>query len=96
MLITDSDCLPTSLRYCDTIAASLKTPKDKLGLGYAPLRPKGSFISRLAGYEASYIAMQYLSYALAGIPYISVGRNMLFDRALYLKNRQALFDNGLL
>ncbi|MBL0083770.1 MAG: glycosyltransferase [Saprospiraceae bacterium] len=96
VLVTDSDCLPASLRYFDTMAASLKSPKTQIVLGYAPLRPKGSFISRLAGYEASYIAMQYLSYALAGIPYMGVGRNMLFDRALYLKNRQSLLDNGLL
>ncbi len=96
VLVTDSDCLPASLKYFDTMASSLKSPKSQIVLGYAPLRAKNSIISKLASYEASYIAMQYLSYALAGIPYMGVGRNMLFERALYLKNRQTLLDNNLL
>ena len=40
--------------------------------------------SKLASYEAAYVGMQYLSYALAGLPYMGVGRNMLFDKESYL------------
>lgn len=96
VLVTDADCLPASLRYFDTMVSCVKSEKTEIVLGYAPLKSPGGVISQLAGYEAAYIGMQYLSYALAGMPYMGVGRNMLFKRDLYLSKQQDLLENGLL
>lgn len=40
VLVTDSDCLPASLRYFDTMAASLKVQKPKSFWVMHPLDPK--------------------------------------------------------
>lgn len=90
--VTDADCVPASLRYFDVMQASLVSPNHKIVLGFAPLRATGSLASHLASYEAAYIGMQYLSYAKAGMPYMGVGRNMLFDKELYLQHASEISE----
>lgn len=84
--VTDSDCEPASLKYFDAMQASLTSANHQIVLGFAPLKAGKSMASKLASYEAAYVGMQYLSYALAGLPYMGVGRNMLFDKESYLSN----------
>lgn len=92
LAVTDADCVPSSLRYFDVMQASLVSPNHKIVLGFAPLRATGSLASHLASYEAAYIGMQYLSYAKAGLPYMGVGRNMLFDKELYLQHASEISE----
>ena len=94
--VTDADCVPASLRYFDSLQASLVSPNQKIVLGFAPLRATGSLASHLASYEAAYVGMQYLSYAKAGLPYMGVGRNMLFDKELYLQHAAKITETPTL
>ncbi len=84
ILVTDSDCVPSSLDWISLMVGKIVADKKEIVLGYGPLSGHG-FVEQIAKYEAGYIAMQYLSYALAGIPYMGVGRNMVFKKSLFLK-----------
>src|SRR5690606_29715318 len=55
----------------------------QLVLGFAPYTEAPGFLNKFIRYEAVYTAMQYLSFALAGIPYMGVGRNMAYRKQLF-------------
>ncbi len=79
ILQTDSDCMPTSLNWIKWMMASRKM-ETSIVLGVSPLKSNASWISSIAAYESMYVAMQYLSYALKKMPYMGVGRNILFNK----------------
>ena len=37
-------------------------------------------------FDAAHVAVQYLSFALAGIPYMGVGRNLAYQKSLFYEN----------
>ena len=82
ILVTDGDCIGRSSQW---IKEMTLVKKDRqVVLAYAPLTGT-SIVGFFAAFEAWIIAIQYLSYACAGMPYMGVGRNMLFDRGLFYK-----------
>ncbi len=44
-------------------------------------------LNKLIRFETFHTALQYLSYALAGIPYMGVGRNLSYKKDLFLRNK---------
>jgi hypothetical protein len=51
-------------------------------LGFSPFSRGPGMLNRFARYENMMTAMQYLSFARLGMPYMGVGRNMSFRREL--------------
>jgi poly-beta-1,6-N-acetyl-D-glucosamine synthase len=82
LLLTDADCYPLSKSWISGMADSLGQ-KD-IGLGYAPYKSSDSFLNRFIRFETVWTATQYMSCALAGIPYMGVGRNMIYKKKLYI------------
>lgn len=91
ILVTDSDCVPSSLDWISLMVGKAKESQKEVVLGYGPIEGKG-LIGQLAKYEAAYVAMQYLSYAIGGNPYMGVGRNMLYKKRLF-EESQPYADN---
>ncbi len=83
ILVTDSDCIPSSLDWVSLMVGKAVYENKEIVLGYGPLEGK-SLVSNLSRYETAYIGMQYLSYTLVGLPYMGVGRNMLYSKSLFL------------
>jgi hypothetical protein len=54
-------------------------------LGYGTYKKTVGFLNQLIRYDAFLVAMQYLSLALAGSPYMGVGRNLSYKRGLFYK-----------
>ncbi len=82
LLLTDADCAPaTEFWLQDMIQAA--TQEKKLILGYAPLEEYKGLLNKFIRYETTYAAIQYLSFALLGMSYMGVGRNLLYHRSLY-------------
>ncbi len=82
LLATDADCRPASPRW---VAAMMdaRTPAAEIVLGYAPQLSAPGWLNRWIRYETTYTAAQYLGAALAGWPYMGVGRNLLYHRGVY-------------
>ena len=87
ILLTDADCRPASTRWLAGMAAHLADPTRQIVIGVSPYERRPGWLNRLIRYETLYTAVQYVSLALAGHPYMGVGRNLMYRRDLFLNNR---------
>ncbi|MBX2889305.1 MAG: glycosyltransferase [Saprospiraceae bacterium] len=85
LLLTDADCEPVSPHWLAQMARVLgERPETEIVLGYGPMkRIESGWLNTWSRFETAHTAMQYLSFALAGMPYMGVGRNLAFKRAAY-------------
>lgn len=86
LLLTDADCIPSSPHWISNMMARFSTDTD-IVLGYSGFIPRSGFLNLLIRFEAFYTGMQYLSFALAGMPYMGVGRNLSYRKQLFFKNK---------
>jgi cellulose synthase/poly-beta-1,6-N-acetylglucosamine synthase-like glycosyltransferase len=86
LVFTDADCHPKSKHWLSHLAIGLTEPK-KIVLGFGGFEKKQGLFNKLYRYESVHIAMQYFSYALAGIPYMGVGRNLAYNKELFFKTK---------
>jgi hypothetical protein len=56
-------------------------------LGYGAYHKKAGLLNKLIRFETFHTALQYLSYALAGKPYMGVGRNLSYKKDVFLRNK---------
>jgi hypothetical protein len=59
----------------------------KIVLGYSPYKKRKGLVNALIRFDAFHAGMQYLSLALAGMPYMGVGRNLLYHKELFFQNK---------
>lgn len=86
VLLTDADCRPTTDQWIKGMASHLTSDK-QIVLGFSPYEKHTGFLNRLIRFETFYVAVQYLSFALAGNPYMGVGRNLMYRKSLFLQNK---------
>lgn len=86
VLLTDADCRPTTDQWIKGMASHL-THEKQIVLGFSPYEKHTGFLNRLIRFETFYVAVQYLSFALAGNPYMGVGRNLMYRKSLFLQNK---------
>jgi len=82
MLFIDADCWPNSPYWLATMSSKFKDEK-QLVLGYGGYEKRKGLLNKLIRYETLVTAIQYFSYAKAGIPYMGVGRNLGYTSDLY-------------
>ena len=81
ILVTDADCTGSN----QWIKSMTKGLQDKsICLGFAPLTSAKTISSRFSVFESWLAGVQYLSYGIAGLPYMGVGRNMAFKKSLFI------------
>ena len=86
LLLTDADCYPTSqnwLRHMQSLAHG----EIEIVFGYGPYEKNNNFLNKIIQFETTHTAIQYLSLALWGLPYMGVGRNLLYNKNLYFENQ---------
>jgi len=86
LVFTDADCEPESANWL----LCMQQPVDEsteIVLGYSPYLKKKSLLNALIRFETFFTAVNYLSFALKGMPYMGVGRNMAYRKALFFKNK---------
>lgn len=82
LLLTDADCMPDSDNWISEMVAGMDK-NTQIVLGFAPYEKAPSPLNIFIRFEACHVAMQYLSLALAGLPYMGVGRNLAYRRELF-------------
>lgn len=86
LVFTDADCEPASVNWL----RGMQKPADndvQILLGYSPYFKKRNFLNALIRFETFFTAVNYLSFALKGMPYMGVGRNMAYQKSLFFKNK---------
>jgi glycosyltransferase involved in cell wall biosynthesis len=82
MVFIDADCYPSSQNWLREMAGQFTTSKT-LVLGVGGYERAKGFLNRIIRFDACYIAMNYLSFAKVGKPYMGVGRNLAYKNELY-------------
>lgn len=86
LLLTDADCYAESNDWLSTMQKNF-TEKTDIVLGYGGYRKEKGLLNNYIRYETTFIAMQYLGFALAGFPYMGVGRNLAYRKSLFFKSK---------
>jgi glycosyltransferase involved in cell wall biosynthesis len=84
LLLTDADCYPLSKNWISGMAMGIAEGKD-LVLAYAPYEEQaGSWLNKFIRFETVWTAVQYFGFALAGMPYMGVGRNLMYRKSAFI------------
>jgi len=86
LLLTDADCSPASAHWLARMVAGFSESK-KIVLGYSPYKKYDGTLNKRIRFETFHTAVQYLSYALANMPYMGVGRNLAYKKELFNANK---------
>jgi len=83
VLLTDADCQAFSDKWAKTMISSAIDHQKSIVLGYSPYAiPVKSTLFMWIHFEAWITGLLYLSFCLRGLPYMGVGRNLLYDKRL--------------
>ncbi|MCK9422999.1 MAG: glycosyltransferase [Bacteroidales bacterium] len=86
ILLTDADCRPASSRWIKEMSSAFG-PRIEVVLGYGAYNKTKGLLNKLIRFDTAHIAIQYLSYALAGFPYMGVGRNLSYLKQVFYRNK---------
>ncbi len=95
LLLSDSDCRPVSRNWIRSMASTF-TENKQISLGYSSYEKKSSFLNLLIRFDTFYTALQYLSFALAKMPYMGVGRNLAYRKSLFFSVKGFASHNHIL
>jgi glycosyltransferase involved in cell wall biosynthesis len=85
LLFTDADCIPKTNQWIQAISSHFTNEKS-IVIGYgAYAKQKPDFLNKLIRFETLLTAMQYMSYAKIGMPYMAVGRNLAYKKNTFFK-----------
>ncbi|MVM38992.1 glycosyltransferase [Spirosoma sp. HMF3257] len=87
VLLTDADCRPASDGWLSGMVAPLINDQKGITLGFSPYEHRPGLLNLLIRSETLFTAVQYLSLALAGRPYMGVGRNLAYRTSLFFANK---------
>lgn len=86
LLFTDADCIPSGKNWINRMQSNFGQNKEII-LGYSPYEKFAGFVNKLIRFETFFTALNYLSFALDGRPYMGVGRNMAYTKSLFFKGK---------
>jgi len=86
VLLTDADCVPASEFWMQKMQDGYDNGVEVV-LGYGAYNKRPGLLNKLIRFETFHSALQYLSYALAGTPYMGVGRNLSYTKKLFFRNK---------
>lgn len=87
ILFTDADCIPSSPQWIREFSNSFSREGTEIVLGYGGYKKEKSFLNKLIRFDAFIIGLKSLSFALAGVPYMGVGRNLAYRKNLFFRNK---------
>ncbi|WP_132128416.1 glycosyltransferase [Anseongella ginsenosidimutans] len=87
LLFTDADCRPLSPFWIKNMQRGYAHAGTEIVLGASPYEKRKGLLNAFIRYETFYTAINYLSFALAGMPYMGVGRNLSYKKSLFFKQK---------
>ena len=86
VLLTDADCIPASEFWMQKMQDGYDKGTEVV-LGYGAYKRAPGVLNKIIRFDTFHTALQYLSYALAGQPYMGVGRNLSYKKDVFLRNK---------
>lgn len=86
VLLTDADCVPASEFWIQKMQDAYVNGTE-IVIGYGAYYKRPGLLNKLIRFETFHSALQYLSFALAGNPYMGVGRNLSYKKDVFIRNK---------
>ena len=93
LLLTDADCVPESNQWIREMMAGFhQSPitnhqsQIELVLGFSPYFVEKGHVNRLVRFDTLFNGLHYLGAALCGHPYMGVGRNLAYRKAMFFES----------
>lgn len=81
LLLTDADCVPASKDWIHKMLTSATTQNASVVLAFGAYKKETNaptLLQNFIQFETLHTAIQYFSYTLFGLPYMGVGRNLMY------------------
>lgn len=85
LLFTDADCIPRSNQWLRMMASNFTKGTD-IVLGYGAYERFPGLLNLLIRFDTLRVAIQYFGFALSGLPYMGVGRNLAYRKSLFFSH----------
>lgn len=86
LILTDADCRPENDLWLTGMASKLENHKEFV-LGHSPYYTHKGLLNQFIRFETLHTGFLYLSAALAGHPYMGVGRNLAYRKSFFLEKK---------
>lgn len=86
LVLTNANCLPESHQWLRTMARNF-TSRTQIVLGYSGYERGKGWLHKRVSFDNLFTSMRYLGYALAGKPYMGIGRNMAYRKELFYEQK---------
>lgn len=86
VLLTDADCVPASEFWIQKMQDAFVNGTE-IVIGYGAYNKRPGLLNKIIRFETFHSALQYLSFALAGNPYMGVGRNLSYKKDVFIRNK---------
>ena len=86
LLLTDADCVPESNRWIAQMVQPLINNGKEISLGFGAYFEEKGHINRLVRFDTLFNGLHYLGAAICGHPYMGVGRNLAYRKALFFES----------
>jgi glycosyltransferase involved in cell wall biosynthesis len=86
LLLTDGDCKVMSDQWIKRMMTQF-VPGKEIVLGYSKFEKLPGFLNKLIRFDTFHIALQYLTFSMAGNPYMGVGRNLAYKKSSFFNNK---------
>ena len=80
LLLTDADCKPKSNQWIKKNGERFQGKE--IILGYGPYIKTNGLLNSIIRFDTAWIGMNYFSFALNGLAYMGVGRNLAYKKCL--------------
>jgi len=94
VLLTDADCVPASEFWIDKLQLTYDDNRE-IFLENDQFQKKRGKLNKIVRWETFHTAMQFLSYALAGKPYMGVGRNLSYKKTIFYRHKGFSAHNNI-
>ncbi|MFN2430558.1 MAG: glycosyltransferase [Cryomorphaceae bacterium] len=85
LLFTDADCRPVGKRWVESMVTRSDGANDVV-IGYSPYKRARGLLNAVIRFDNLLAGMNYLSFALARMPYMGVGRNLSYTKEKFFEN----------
>ncbi|WP_300699322.1 glycosyltransferase [Bacteroides sp.] len=86
LVFTDAKCLPQSNQWLRLLARNF-TSRTQIVLGYSGYERGKGWLHKRVCFDNLFNSMRYLGFALAGSPFMGIGRNLAYRKELFYEQK---------
>ena len=86
LVFTEANCQPASNQWLRLRARNF-TPHTQIVLGYSGYERGKGWLHKRISFDALFTSLRYLGFALAGKPYMGLGRNLAYRKEMFFKEK---------